>query len=220
MHIEATAIHQLLISLPPSTTPHKQAAMPVLRGFSARPAPRLRVRLSVRAIVIRLLRPTGRPVTRRQAGEGRAARRSMEGRRTAAWFGRRARMGRAGERGRAGPPGASTGHRAAGPIPRKGTRQPAAAPAVAQRAVAARAAGAARGPRGRRSWLAGTLWPDSSEEQAPSSLRRSLTDLRRAVGPEAGRLGSPTPHRLCLESARTTVDVAAFRAALARGDRA
>src|SRR5690242_16270642 len=42
-----------------------------------------------------------------------------------------------------------------------------------------------------RAWLAGTLWPDSSEAAAYASLRNCLKDLRRALGPQAGRLCSP-----------------------------
>src|ERR1051326_3491652 len=42
-----------------------------------------------------------------------------------------------------------------------------------------------------RSWLAGTLWPDSPEPLALASLRKSLRELRRPLGPEAHRLGSP-----------------------------
>src|SRR5262249_40415825 len=41
-----------------------------------------------------------------------------------------------------------------------------------------------------RSQLAGLLWPDSPEPQALANLRLSLTDLRRALGPEALRLRS------------------------------
>jgi non-specific serine/threonine protein kinase len=69
-----------------------------------------------------------------------------------------------------------------------------------------------------RTWLAGTLWPDSSEEQALSSLRTSLKDLRRALGPEKDRLHSPTPHTLSLELDGAAVDLVAFDAALARRD--
>src|SRR5689334_830714 len=50
-----------------------------------------------------------------------------------------------------------------------------------------------------RDWLAGTLWPESLQSQAYSSLRRTLTDLRQAMGEEAARLRSPTPHTLCLD---------------------
>src|SRR5689334_15205481 len=47
-----------------------------------------------------------------------------------------------------------------------------------------------------RGWLAGTLWPDSSERLALASLRMSLKDLRRALGPAAVRLRSQTAHSL------------------------
>jgi DNA-binding SARP family transcriptional activator len=34
-----------------------------------------------------------------------------------------------------------------------------------------------------RSWLAGTLWPDSDESQALHNLRDALVHLRKALGP-------------------------------------
>jgi predicted ATPase/DNA-binding SARP family transcriptional activator len=71
-----------------------------------------------------------------------------------------------------------------------------------------------------RAWLAGTLWPDSSTSQGLSALRRYLTDLRRALGPEAARLGSPTSHSLTLDLTGAAVDLLAFDAAVARGQRA
>src|SRR5262249_25091029 len=43
---------------------------------------------------------------------------------------------------------------------------------------------------------AGRLWPDSPEARALASLRNSLMDLRRALGPEAHRLQSPSPATL------------------------
>src|SRR5438552_8269290 len=52
-----------------------------------------------------------------------------------------------------------------------------------------------------RAWLAGVLWPESSEAQALGSLRNSLTDLRHALGQEAGRLRSPSFHTLALDLA-------------------
>ena len=61
-----------------------------------------------------------------------------------------------------------------------------------------------------RDWLAETLWPDSSSAQALSSLRRTLTDLRRALGREAARLTSPNLHALRLRLDRAFLDVAAF----------
>jgi DNA-binding SARP family transcriptional activator len=71
-----------------------------------------------------------------------------------------------------------------------------------------------------RAWLAGLLWPESAESQGLATLRRYLTDLRRALGPEAGRLPSPTPASLALDLAGASVDLLAFDAALARGDAA
>src|SRR5262249_35003776 len=68
-----------------------------------------------------------------------------------------------------------------------------------------------------RSWLAGLLWPESAEPQALANLRLSLTDLRRALGPEAVRLYSPTARTLALDLAGVEVDVARFDACAARG---
>src|SRR5881227_1522291 len=47
-----------------------------------------------------------------------------------------------------------------------------------------------------RGWLAGTLWPESTERQASFNLRRNLWNLRVSLGPEAHRLGAPTPQTL------------------------
>jgi DNA-binding SARP family transcriptional activator len=69
-----------------------------------------------------------------------------------------------------------------------------------------------------RAWLAGMLWPDRPTSAALATLRRDLTDLRRALGTEAGRLHSPTPHSLCLDLTGAEADVVAFDAAVARGD--
>jgi predicted ATPase/DNA-binding SARP family transcriptional activator len=69
-----------------------------------------------------------------------------------------------------------------------------------------------------RDWLAGTLWPESAPAQAFHSLNMSLTDLRRALGPDAGRLRSPTRRTLCLDLLEAEADVLAFEAAIARGD--
>src|SRR5436190_1959377 len=49
-----------------------------------------------------------------------------------------------------------------------------------------------------RSWLAGTLWPDSEETQALQNLRNALLSLRKALGSEAGRIYSPTRDTLAL----------------------
>jgi DNA-binding SARP family transcriptional activator len=71
-----------------------------------------------------------------------------------------------------------------------------------------------------RDWLAGTLWPDSSEAAAAASLRNSLKDLRRALSPEAGRLRSPTTRCLSLDLDGAHADVLAFDTAIAKGDTA
>lgn len=69
-----------------------------------------------------------------------------------------------------------------------------------------------------RSWLAGTLWADSDEPQALASLRRTLTDLRQALGDQAATIQSPTPHTLRFVLGENWADVAAFDAALEQGD--
>jgi DNA-binding SARP family transcriptional activator len=69
-----------------------------------------------------------------------------------------------------------------------------------------------------RAWLAGTLWPDSSLDQCLANLRRSLRLLRRALGSEATRLLSPTRRAVALDLRGAAVDVAAFDAAITRGD--
>jgi DNA-binding SARP family transcriptional activator len=69
-----------------------------------------------------------------------------------------------------------------------------------------------------RAWLAGMLLPDSAPSQGLATLRRYLTDLRRALGSEAWRLGSPTTLSLALDLSGAACDVAIFDAAMAMGD--
>jgi len=69
-----------------------------------------------------------------------------------------------------------------------------------------------------RGWLAGTLWPDSNDEQARMSLRKSLNDLRLALSAEAYRIYAPTPRSLGFDLSNAFVDVVRFDAALARGE--
>ena len=64
-----------------------------------------------------------------------------------------------------------------------------------------------------RDWLAGTLWPESREEQSLANLRRTLTDLRRALGAAAPLLTSPTAHSLSLRLTANECDLLAFDAA-------
>src|SRR5262249_42935504 len=71
-----------------------------------------------------------------------------------------------------------------------------------------------------RAWLSALLWPESSGPQSLYNLRRSLAELRRVLGPEGQRLGSPTPRTLALDLTGAPVDVVAFGAAIACGDEA
>jgi predicted ATPase/DNA-binding SARP family transcriptional activator len=69
-----------------------------------------------------------------------------------------------------------------------------------------------------RDWLAGLLWPDSDAAQARRSLRQSLHDLRRALGPAGRWLADDSRRTLRLEAEGAWVDVLAFDTALARPD--
>jgi predicted ATPase/DNA-binding SARP family transcriptional activator len=67
-----------------------------------------------------------------------------------------------------------------------------------------------------RDGLAALFWPDAEESQALYSLRRSLSNLRRALGSEARRLLTPTPRTVRLDLSDAYCDVLACDAALAR----
>jgi DNA-binding SARP family transcriptional activator len=69
-----------------------------------------------------------------------------------------------------------------------------------------------------RAWLAGLLWPESSESAALAALRNSLTDLRRALGQQADRVRSPAFHTLSLDLMDAEVDVVSFDTAIGRDD--
>src|SRR5438128_1157212 len=69
-----------------------------------------------------------------------------------------------------------------------------------------------------RLWLAGTLWPETTEENAFTSLRKALTDLRHALGEEAHRLYAPTPRTLAFDLTEAFCDVTTFDTALAKGE--
>lgn len=68
-----------------------------------------------------------------------------------------------------------------------------------------------------REWLAGTLWPDSDESHALANLRRSLNDLRHALGNEAERVYSPSTRTLRLDLRDAFCDTVAFDALLKTG---
>jgi DNA-binding SARP family transcriptional activator len=71
-----------------------------------------------------------------------------------------------------------------------------------------------------RGWLAGTLWPDSSEALASGNLRTALNDLRQALGSAAARLCSPSTRTLRLDMSDVRVDVLEFDAAVASAETA
>ena len=60
-----------------------------------------------------------------------------------------------------------------------------------------------------REWAAGLLWPDSEQSQAFANLRVVLSDLRKALGSEGGRLQANT-RTLFLDLTGAEVDVYTF----------
>ena len=71
-----------------------------------------------------------------------------------------------------------------------------------------------------RSWLAGTLWPESSESQALLNLRTDLVRLRKALGEEAGRIVSGKNFELSLDGTNAKLDVREFDSLIRRDDEA
>jgi len=69
-----------------------------------------------------------------------------------------------------------------------------------------------------RDWLAGTLWPDSAAGQASYNLRRSLSELRRALGAEAWRITAPGYRAVALDLSGAEVDLVCFDEAIQRAD--
>ena len=65
-----------------------------------------------------------------------------------------------------------------------------------------------------RDWLATTLWPDNDEQQALFYLRKSLSNLRKALTTEASRLLAPTQRTVRLDMAGAFADVISFDNAL------
>jgi predicted ATPase/DNA-binding SARP family transcriptional activator len=74
-----------------------------------------------------------------------------------------------------------------------------------------------RGRTVERSALAETLWPDCDAWAAASSLRRTLTDLRGALGSEAARILAPMPHSLSLDLTEMICDFVQFDSAMSDG---
>lgn len=68
-----------------------------------------------------------------------------------------------------------------------------------------------------RTWLAGTLWPDSTHAQSLYNLRQSLSNLRQTLA-EAGPCLQPTQvNALTMDVSGAEVDVLAFDAGIADG---
>jgi predicted ATPase/DNA-binding SARP family transcriptional activator len=70
-----------------------------------------------------------------------------------------------------------------------------------------------------RTKLAQMLWPfpDHAADQAGYNLRRSLSELRRALGEEEGRLLAPTPRTIQLAVTGADIDVIEFDDAIKQG---
>jgi len=69
-----------------------------------------------------------------------------------------------------------------------------------------------------RDWLAGILWPDSPEDKALYSLRRSLADLRQALESEAWRIEALTPRTLTLNLEGAQADIRVFDQGVTQAD--
>src|SRR5258708_35316514 len=67
-----------------------------------------------------------------------------------------------------------------------------------------------------RDVLAALFWPEAEESQARYYLRRSLSNLRRALGSEARRLLTPTPRTVRLDLSDADCDLLAHDAAIAQ----
>jgi predicted ATPase/DNA-binding SARP family transcriptional activator/Tfp pilus assembly protein PilF len=74
------------------------------------------------------------------------------------------------------------------------------------------------GQEAQRSWLAGLLWPDTDESVALGNLRRTLTDLRKAMGYEGSRILAPSPRSLLLDVSGASVDVVTFDEGIRRAN--
>lgn len=99
-----------------------------------------------------------------------------------------------------------------GPLQMHGTTG--AVPLVARKAQALLAYLALRrGTSIPRETLAGLLWAQRSEDQARASLRQTLSELRRALGPEAALLLQTTSNRVTLAVSGVWVDADALESA-------
>ena len=78
------------------------------------------------------------------------------------------------------------------------------------KAVLALLALAARGSRS-RAWLRDKLWSDRSGQQGSASLRQSLSEIRKALGPDHVAVFTADKHTVTLDLDRVQVDVLNYR---------
>lgn len=64
-----------------------------------------------------------------------------------------------------------------------------------------------------RETLAALLWPDTDDMTAKANLRRTLTDLRQALGLDSEMILAPSLTTLCLDTAACDIDLLRFDAA-------
>jgi hypothetical protein len=69
-----------------------------------------------------------------------------------------------------------------------------------------------------RDWLAGVLWPESSQSMALANVRGRLADLRRVLGSQGFRLRSPALPQPLRGPHQRRGGPARFDAAIRRGD--
>jgi len=65
-----------------------------------------------------------------------------------------------------------------------------------------------------RATVARTLWPDTEPAVALTNLRSVISDLRKALGNHAGRLGTPDRRTLSFDFDEVVIDVLEFDAAI------
>ncbi|MEO7719695.1 MAG: tetratricopeptide repeat protein [Capsulimonas sp.] len=65
-----------------------------------------------------------------------------------------------------------------------------------------------------RAWLCEMLWLDAFPDRSAANLNPALSDLRRALGSQSGRVQSPSRHTLRLDLGGASVDLLEFDAAI------
>ena len=75
-----------------------------------------------------------------------------------------------------------------------------------------------RGGEVDRHWLSETLWTHAEEASALFNLRRNLSELRKMLGSESGRVQSPTPRTLRFDFTGVDCDLIEFERLTKRSD--